>query len=148
MKKKCNYSLFIGVLLFLIYEKCFFVLFSLNDIFLLSFKGNETLYIIGLILTIILNNTVIVSLHKSFAKLETYNLYIVKLLVILILVVIMFLWTNYYLGYLGKSEVEQELQNIFFKYYDYKNTIYFINTTILIILYGYNVLKANIDNGR
>jgi len=142
MKNQRNYSFFIGVILFLIYEKCFFVLFSLNEIALFQFKGTETLYIMGLILTIILTNTVIISLYRSFIKLEIYKTYIVRLIAILLVGVIIFLWTNYYLGYLSKSEIGQDLQNIFFKYYDYKNTIYFINTTILVVLYGYNVLRT------
>ncbi|MDO5637494.1 MAG: hypothetical protein Q4G18_09625, partial [Myroides sp.] len=90
----------------------------------------------------ILTNIVIVSLYRSFIKLEVYKRYIVRLIAILLVGGITFLWTNYYLGYLGKSEVEQELQNIFNKYYDYKNSIYFLNTIILVILYGYNVLRT------
>lgn len=143
MKNQQNYSLFIGIILFIIYEKCFFILFSLNEIFLFQFKGTETLYIIGFALTIILANTVIINLYKSFIRLKTHNkAYTVRLITILLLGIIFYLGANYYLGYLGSNGIEQDIQNVFLKYYGYKNTIYFINTTILVVLYGYNVLRT------
>ncbi|MDY0089012.1 MAG: hypothetical protein RBR78_01460 [Flavobacteriaceae bacterium] len=141
MEKLRQYSFFIGILLFLIYDKVFFTLLSLNDIYLFTFKGNETLYIIGFIVSIILANVILVSLYKVFIKSEKHNLFIIRLLFILALIVVLFLWTNYYLGYLGRTEVAKHLQDIFFKYYDYKNTIYFINSSILLILYGWYFYK-------
>lgn len=137
MEKLRQYSFFTGALLFLIYDKVFFTLLSLNDIYLFVFKGNETLYIIGFIVSIILANVILVSLYKVFINSEKHNLFIIRLLFILALIVVLFLWTNYYLGYLGRAEVVKHLQDIFFKYYDYKNTIYFINSSILLILYGW-----------
>lgn len=149
MKNQRNYSFFIGVILFLIYEKCFFVLFSLNEISLFQFKGTETLYIIGLILTIILTNTVIISLYRSFIRLKTHNkAYTVRLITILLLGIIFYLGANYYLGYLGSNGIEQDIQNVFLKYYGYKNTIYFINTTILIVVYGFYILRYNSSNNQ
>lgn len=141
MEKLRQYSFFTGALLFLIYDKVFFTLLSLNDIYLFVFKGNETLYIIGFIVSIILANVILVSLYKVFINSEKHNLFIIRLLFILALIVVLFLWTNYYLGYLGRAEVVKHLQDIFFKYYDYKNTIYFINSSVLLILYGWYFFK-------
>lgn len=141
MEKSRQSNFFIGVLLFLIYDKGFFALFSLNDIYLFVFKGNETLYIMGFIISIILANIILVSLYKLFMKSEKHSLFIIRLLSILVFIMILFLGANYYLGYLGRSDVAKHLQDIFFKYYHYKNTIYFINSSVLLILYGWCFFK-------
>lgn len=141
MEKTRQYSFFTGALLFLIYDKVFFTLLSLNDIYLFVFKGNESLYITGFIVSIILANIILVNLYNLFLKSNKHNLFIIRLLFILAFIVVLFLWTNYFLGYLGKSEVDEHLQDIFFKYYNYKNTIYFINSSVLLILYGWYFFK-------
>jgi len=143
MKKLHPFSFLVGILLVLIYDKILFTILSLNDIFLFVFKGNETLYIIGFIIGVIITNIVLVRLYKLFIKSEKQNLFTIMLLFILVFTVILFFGTNYYLGYLGKSEVDIHLQDIFFKYYNYKNTAYFVNTIVLLILYVWHFFRQH-----
>ena len=141
MKNKSNLSLFVGIILFLIYERSFYILFSLNEIFLFQFKVAEALYVVGLVVTVILTNLVAITLYQSFIRSKVDKGYIQRLIAILLLCVVIPFCENYYLGILGRSGVEQESQDIFFKYYNYTGVIYFVNTAILMSVYGIYILK-------
>lgn len=80
MKQKSSRSLFVGALLFLIYERCFYLLFALNEITFLHFKGTEDSYVTGLILALIIINVVVFCLYKSFVKYIAFKIYVLKLI--------------------------------------------------------------------
>lgn len=69
------------------------------------------------------------------------ELFCKKLLIGLALLVLTSLGVNYFLGTLGMREMDKSLQDAYYRYYDSKNIIYFINTTILLILYSYIFFK-------
>lgn len=141
MSSISRYSFISGILLFLIYERSFNLLFLLNDVGLFIFEMRESYYIAGFALSILLTNLIAVGLYNTYLKSMSPKLFCKKLLIGLALLVLTSLGVNYFLGTLGMREMDKSLQDVYYRYYDSKNIIYFINTTILLILYSYIFFK-------
>lgn len=141
MQPIARYGFISGILLFLIYERSLNLLLSLNDICLFTLEMKENYYLGGFVVSIILTNLIVVGLYKTYLKSENHKLYGKRLLVGLALLVLTSLGLNYFLGTLGMREMDKSVQDVYYRYYDSKNIIYFINTTILLILYSYILFK-------
>lgn len=139
MEGKSNHSFFIGVLLLLIYERCFYLFFALNEIVFLHFKGTETSYVTGAVLALIIINVVVFGLYKSFVRYNVFKTYVFKLVLAILMIIGMNALSNYCLGYLGASGIEAEGRKLYFKYYGYKSVAFLVNTTILLIFFGYYI---------
>ena len=143
MKESNYYNFIIGVLLFIFYEKSFYFIHSLNELLLFSIKSSETLYIIGFIISIVITDVLIAFLYKVYFKNDRYKRCVLQLLIVVVIVVLLSFGANYYLGYFGRIGVDKRLQDIFYKYYDYKDVVYLINTTVLIALYLSKYLRKS-----
>lgn len=141
MQPISRYGFISGILLFLIYERSLNLLLSLNDVCLFILEMRENYYLGGFVVSIILTNLIVVGLYKTYLKSENHKLYGKRLLIGLALLVLTSLGLNYFLGTWGMREMDKSLQDVYYRYYDSKNIIYFINTTILLILYSYIFFK-------
>lgn len=144
MNKLNSYSLFIGIIIYLIYEKLFYILFSINDILLFMFKFNNTIYLFGFIISTLFTICGVFIIYNDVVKKVFTNKLIVKYIFILIALALIFFSVNYMMGYIGKSSREMDKEvSIFMEYYEYRNIIYSINSILLAIVFLYQLRNTN-----
>lgn len=136
--KKSQYNIFLmGIIVYLIYSNIFEILLSLNDVLLFNYHLNETMYISGIVIAVLLTNGLIYLLYSYFVKTIISNARIITTVIILSVIILIFMGINYYLAHFDYSAIlkeEYSSTDLYRQYYEMRGIIYFLNSLLLMII--------------
>ena len=126
----------VSVLMYIMFEKVFYILFSLNNIIMFKINTNNNLYFLGFILSAISSLIVMFFLYRFFIKQTVYDKkFLIKVLILFIVVLLVYFGLNRYSGILSETSTNQETFLKLTTYYSYVDIIYFITSAILLLVF-------------
>jgi|GEM_PF-4008493 hypothetical protein len=136
MKGLNNYSFFVSIIIYIIYEKIYYILCMLDEILLLKLNFSSEAYFLGFIVSALLTSISVVFLYRIFIMDKIINrkaaMYCSKLL---ILILFISFGTSKYLSVIAAKDSNNDIFLKQIANYDYINLIFFILTFVLLVFF-------------